>query len=418
MAARHVDVNERRLRPVYDALDLMNNKQAIQLADKILKKQKVLHCAKVLKSLALLRSGRQAECAALMEEVVSAKPCDEPTLQAMTICFRELQKPEGVAKIYDAAVKQCPTNEEFHSHLFMAYVRISDYKKQQQAAMNLYKAFPKNPYYFWSVMSIVMQSIHCNDERLSKTMLLPLAERMIEKFVNEGKIDAEAEVHLYLMILESLQKYDKALEVLKGPLGEKLVSNPLEREEKQALYLMKMSRWADANIAYKKLIEKVPDQWSYYQSYFNSLTALIDENWKPSEDLENGKIPDHDIEQLARFLSSLKEEQIAKGKQACRGPFLAQLEVEKLFNEEKLKDTRQDSKALSELLVEYFERFGDKNCLFHDLTPYLYLLNKGQQEQFVEVLKKNLQGVSDDDPQSNHVSFIVESIFIAISKYL
>lgn len=39
---------------------------------------------------------------------------------------------EGVAKIYDTAVKQCPKNEEFHSHLFMAYVRISDYKKQQQ----------------------------------------------------------------------------------------------------------------------------------------------------------------------------------------------------------------------------------------------------------------------------------------------
>lgn len=26
-----------------------------------------------------------------------------------------------------------------------------------QAAMNLYKTFPKNPYYFWAVMSIVMQ---------------------------------------------------------------------------------------------------------------------------------------------------------------------------------------------------------------------------------------------------------------------
>lgn len=75
MASRHVDVNERRLRPVYgiffnlpsrdksenskkndylticvvfsDALDSMNNKQAIQLADKILKKQKDLYCAKV-----------------------------------------------------------------------------------------------------------------------------------------------------------------------------------------------------------------------------------------------------------------------------------------------------------------------------------------------------------------------------------
>ena len=74
MASRHVDVNERRLRPVYgkqwltyylhysswlpyiciiilcfmlDALDSLNNKKAIQHADKILKKQKDLHCAKV-----------------------------------------------------------------------------------------------------------------------------------------------------------------------------------------------------------------------------------------------------------------------------------------------------------------------------------------------------------------------------------
>jgi len=31
---------------------------------------------------------------------------------------------------------------------------------------------------------------------------LPLAERMIKKFVEEKKIEAEAEVQLYLMVLE------------------------------------------------------------------------------------------------------------------------------------------------------------------------------------------------------------------------
>jgi len=46
---------------------------------------------------------------------------------------------EGIATIYDAAVKQHPNNEEFHSHLFMAYVRLSDYKKQQQ--VNWWKMF-------------------------------------------------------------------------------------------------------------------------------------------------------------------------------------------------------------------------------------------------------------------------------------
>ena len=39
----------------------------------------------------------------------------------------------------------------------MAHVRVGDYKKQQLTAMQLYKLKPKNPYYFWAVMSIVMQ---------------------------------------------------------------------------------------------------------------------------------------------------------------------------------------------------------------------------------------------------------------------
>ena len=45
-----------------------------------------------LKGLALLRSGKTAESEALMEEIMEAKPADDPTLQAMTICYREMQK--------------------------------------------------------------------------------------------------------------------------------------------------------------------------------------------------------------------------------------------------------------------------------------------------------------------------------------
>lgn len=38
---------------------------------------------------------------------------------------------------------------------------------------------------------------------------------------------------------------------------EKLVSYPLESEEKQAAYFIKLNRWAEANIMYKELIDKV-----------------------------------------------------------------------------------------------------------------------------------------------------------------
>lgn len=59
--------------------------------------------------------------------------------------------------MYAEAVKQIPGNEEILSHLFMSYVRINDFKSQQVVAMQLYRVKPKNPYYFWAVMSIVLQ---------------------------------------------------------------------------------------------------------------------------------------------------------------------------------------------------------------------------------------------------------------------
>ncbi|XP_020616340.1 N-alpha-acetyltransferase 25, NatB auxiliary subunit-like isoform X1 [Orbicella faveolata] len=420
MASRHVDVNERRLRPVYDALDSMNNKLAIQLADKILKKQKDLHCAKALKGLALLRSGKTADSETLMEEIRGAQPADDPTLQAMTICYREMQKPEMIPCVYEMALKQNPNNEELYSHLFMAYVRIGNYKKQQQAAMNLYKLFSKNPYYFWAVMSIVMQALVASDKNLGKTMLLPLAEKMVEKFVNESKIDAEAEVRLYLMILEKLEHYEKALGVLRSNLAVKLISYMDEKEEKEAVYLSKLCRWHEANLALKKLIWKRPDQWSYYQSYFTSAFALIKQGCTP--DKESEELPDYSVEMINEFLVSVTEFEKSKDKRACRGPFLAQLELDKLCREECMySDTRQNPSSPVDLLIEYFKRFGDKLCCFWDLEPYLYLnlQETSAREKFVEVLKTTLPSVSDEESESSHIKLMLRKLNMEqISRHL
>ena len=63
-----------------------------------------------------------------------------------------------IADLYQKAHLAKPSSEEILSSLFMAHVRLCDYKKQQQAAMSLHRLCPgKNPYYFWAVMSIVMQ---------------------------------------------------------------------------------------------------------------------------------------------------------------------------------------------------------------------------------------------------------------------
>ncbi|XP_054936225.1 N-alpha-acetyltransferase 25, NatB auxiliary subunit isoform X4 [Physeter macrocephalus] len=331
MATRgHVqDPNDRRLRPIYDYLDNGNNKMAIQQADKLLKKHKDLHCAKVLKAIGLQRTGKQEEAFTLAQEVAALEPTDDNSLQALTILYREMHRPELVTKLYEAAVKKVPNSEEYHSHLFMAYARVGEYKKMQQAGMALYKIVPKNPYYFWSVMSLIMQSISAQDENLSKTMFLPLAERMVEKMVKEDKIEAEAEVELYYMILERLGKYQEALDVIRGKLGEA---------------------------------------------------------WTPPAEGEHsleGEVH-YSAEEAVRFIEDRITEE-SKNSRHLRGPHLAKLELIRRLRRQGFNDEYKLGDP-EELMFQYFKKFGDKPCCFTDLKVFVDLLPATQCTKFINQL--------------------------------
>lgn len=79
---------------VSEWLDSGNNKKALQECDKVLKKTPHLQCAKALKALSLLRSGKELDCVNVLNALSSEKLTDESTLQAMTLCYRELQQRE------------------------------------------------------------------------------------------------------------------------------------------------------------------------------------------------------------------------------------------------------------------------------------------------------------------------------------
>uniref|UniRef100_A0A8C2E0E6 N(alpha)-acetyltransferase 25, NatB auxiliary subunit n=1 Tax=Cyprinus carpio TaxID=7962 RepID=A0A8C2E0E6_CYPCA len=364
MAARgHVqDPNDRRLRPIYDYLDNGNNKMAIQQADKLLKKHKDLHCAKVLKAIGLQRTGKQDEAFTLAQEVAVLEPTDDNSLQALTILYREMHRPELVTKLYEAAVRKVPTSEEYHSHLFMAYARVGEYKKMQQ-------------------------SISAQDEKLSQTMFLPLAERMVEKMVKEEKIEAEAEVQLYFMILERLGKYVEALEVVQGPLGEKLTSELQSRENKCMMLYRRLERWAECNALSCKLLLKNPDDWQFYLLYFDSLFQLIDQSWKPpQEGAHSAEGEVHaSISQALSFMEDRIATEEAKESKHLRGPYLARLELIRRLRERSCPEAQQLGEPL-ELMFQFFVKFGDKPCCITDLKIFLDLLTPDQHVQFINRL--------------------------------
>ena len=49
-----------------------------------------------------------------------------------------------------------------------------------------------------------------------KVMYLPLAEKMLDKFVKENRMTALAELRLFIMVLEMIDKLERILRVLEG----------------------------------------------------------------------------------------------------------------------------------------------------------------------------------------------------------
>ncbi|XP_041504311.1 N-alpha-acetyltransferase 25, NatB auxiliary subunit isoform X2 [Microtus oregoni] len=252
--------------------------------------------------------------------------------------------------------------------------------------MALYKIVPKNPYYFWSVMSLIMQSISARDENLSKTMFLPLAERMVEKMVKEDKIEAEAEVELYYMILERLGKYQEALDVIRGKLGDKLTSEIQSRENKCMAMYKKLSRWPECNALSRRLLLKNSDDWQFYLTYFDSVFRLIEEAWTPPAEGEHSL--EGEVHCSAEDAVKFIEDRIMEASQNARhvrGPHLAKLELIRRLRSQGCNDEYKLGDP-EELMFQYFKKFGDKPCCFTDLKVFVDLLPAAQCTQFINQL--------------------------------
>jgi N-terminal acetyltransferase B complex non-catalytic subunit len=96
---QEAEVIERKLRPVYDALDNGQNKKVIQMAEKILKKTPSLYCAKALQAIALVRLGRNDDSYKVINDIISSRPGDSATLQAVYMYCRELGDCESMGVV-------------------------------------------------------------------------------------------------------------------------------------------------------------------------------------------------------------------------------------------------------------------------------------------------------------------------------
>ncbi|KAL1922256.1 uncharacterized protein VTP21DRAFT_9795 [Calcarisporiella thermophila] len=392
------EVSERKLRPLYDAVDSGNNKLALQLCNKMLKKQPNALILKALKAVALERSNKEEEALALCDEVRKAEPADESVLQATTHVYASMGKHDEVIAMYEAAARQQPNNEEFCNMWFMAMVRKNDFKGQQQAALKNHKNFKSNKYLFWAIMSLILQAKQVPAGQ--PNIFYPLAERMIAKAAQEKRIRTAEEVQLYLNVLIAQNKHADALAVIENEFSE-ICKNDPEIQWMRLELLANCNKWPTVNSVVRTNLLKInPDEWQYFQFYLDSLFKLLDQEIE----LENGSlIYDKSIADARKFLSSLQQQLISQGQDVKRGVFLAEIELECRI----IKERKQDALASTvPLVASYFERFSSKTCCFEDLQPYVKCFSEQEISELLDMLRSKLPPLTTNAKAvQRHINF-------------
>jgi N-terminal acetyltransferase B complex non-catalytic subunit len=110
----------------------------------------------------------------------------------------------------------------------MAMVRGNDLKGQQQAALKLHKTFKNNKYLFWAIMSLALQGEA--NKSSANNLSYTLAERMMTKAMEEGRVQQTEELRLYLLILIGQDKKKEALALLDSEPGQKALLDPEIRQ--------------------------------------------------------------------------------------------------------------------------------------------------------------------------------------------
>ncbi|KAL0143185.1 N-acetyltransferase B complex non catalytic subunit-domain-containing protein [Mucor lusitanicus] len=359
---------EKKLRPLYEALDEGQNKLALQHCTKLLKKSPDWPLAKALKALVLVRTGKDEEAFELCEQVKKVIPTDEATLQAVTMALKELGKHSVIVELYENAANQQPKNEEFGNHWFMAMVRNNDFKGQQAAAVKLHRVFKQNKYLFWAIMSLALQGSSGNQ------LSYVLAERMMAKAMEENRLEEVEHMRLYLLILMDQKKNEQALGLLLDtPLGQKSLRDPEVRQIKSEL-LRENKRWDLVLAMSQEALEKEnADDWFHWLAYFEAMNALMD---------QEGVIAN------AEKLVADSQKAVLESKLLKRGPFLAELDLDSRLY-------KIGKRGLLEHIVSYFSRFGSKNCAFEDLQSYVSMLNAETSHALMESLKQTIEPASE-----------------------
>ncbi|CAK9314599.1 unnamed protein product [Citrullus colocynthis] len=387
---------ERRVRPIWDAIDSRQFKNALKAVTTLLAKYPNAPYALALKALVLERMGKPEEA---LSVCLSAKELlytndsilmDDLTLSTLQIVFQRLDHMDLATSCYEYACGKFPNHLDLMMGLFNCYVREYSFVKQQQTAIKMYKHGGEERFLLWAVCSIQLQVL-CSD---GGEKLLLLAEGLLKKHIASHSLHEPEAIMVYISILEQQAKYGDALEVLTGKLGS-LLTVEVDRLRIQGRLLARAGDFADAANIFQKILELRPDDWECFLHYLGCLLE-DDSNWCAEQSVDpihppkkvlckisplGDELFDSRISNASAFIQRLQEDSNNK---LLRGPFLANLEIER----RKHMHGKGDDEKLLGALADYYVRFGHLACFPSDVGMFLEVLAPDKKTELLENLKK------------------------------
>lgn len=397
MSKAELAVLERRLRPIYDSLDSQQFKKALSDCDKVLKKHPNTSAAKVLKALTLIRLEKLADATEILEALdVPGAHHDELTLQAFVHCYRDSNQHMKVVTLYERIIQVDPSEHNL-TQLFMAYSREKMYKEQQKIGMRLYKDFGNAPYYFWSVMSLIMQAQE--NPELGKKMLLPLADKMCQTQVEKSGYTegSSAELDLQLLILEGQEKWKECAAFLDRPQASVLPMAPYNLVEKGMDFLMKDKQYKRVDQLAMEAVTKMPDNWNLWKIITESTICQI-EQCLESDNKENIELAHNFVKRLGLLIEKVQKQVGYKSRAPFIATFFAYKQIGKLTKQ--IPDMDDMTSIFGEQvdkMLEYAKNFYKKPVCFADLQMFFCDLTSEQKSNFLKGIDLWIGEVSAKD---------------------
>ncbi|KAJ1945622.1 mitochondrial distribution and morphology [Kickxella alabastrina] len=352
-------MEQRQLRPIYEALDRRDYKAALKESMNLLRKNPNHLSGQALMSLALARTGDTHSAMTLGQKVLNtAGALKNPhVLQCLPMTFRLLGHAQEEAAVYTGAQEFFPNDKAICAKLFMVAASNGMYKEQHQAAVSLLRLTKDDKYMWWVVVSLVLLTKFSKEDEKTRQMQLALAERMAEKSLEQGRLTTTEELRIYLEVLDIQSKHADMLAVLSSdsPLAEKISNDPDLVTQRISLLLKTDTNDKAVEAAVRALNAK--DNWADYKLYAEATIGQISEGEREGELL------------ITSFCETVQKWTQIRGR--ARGAELALVElVSGLYATGHQVLADKTVGPLGKQMWKYIDQFQSKAICFADITQY------------------------------------------------